>query len=79
MRVSARTKRPSASVLPTSTVMPLRLFNISDGRYASPEMEFSTAGIRTRKFIGRFKHMIRWARPRTCAEPPISFFIFIIN
>ena len=41
----ARISRPSASVLPISTVMPLRLGRMSPGRKALLEMEFSTAGI----------------------------------
>ena len=45
---SARIRRPSASVLPISTVMPLRLVSTSPGRKALPAIEFSTAGMSTR-------------------------------
>ncbi len=45
---SARIRRPSASVLPISTVRPLRLLKTSPGRNASPETEFPTAGINSR-------------------------------
>ena len=47
VRASARISRPSASVLPTSMVSPLREASTSPGRMASPEMAFSTAGIST--------------------------------
>ena len=42
---SARMSRPSASVLPISTVSPLRLTRTSPGRIESAEIAFSTIGI----------------------------------
>ena len=51
---SHRMSRPSASVLPTSTVMPLRVVMMSSGRKALPETEFSTAGTSTRSRTGSF-------------------------
>ena len=41
---SARMSRPSASVLSTSTVFPLRIFSTSPGRIAVPLGMFSTSG-----------------------------------
>ena len=72
---SAKTNRPSASVLLTSTLSPLRLGKTSCGRNALPATEFSTAGIRTRSCSGKLSDMIIYARPSTVAAPPISFFI----
>jgi hypothetical protein len=42
---SARISRPSASVLSTSTVLPLRIFKTSPGRIAPPLGMFSTSGM----------------------------------
>ena len=72
---SASTRRPSASVLPISTVSPFRLCSTSPGRKASPEIEFSTAGISTRRRTGNLASRIMAARPSTLAAPPMSFFI----
>ena len=72
---SASTRRPSASVLPISTVRPLRAVKTSPGRKAAPAMAFSTAGMRTRRRKGSPASMIMWARPSTLAAPPMSFFI----
>ncbi len=41
---SARISRPSASVLSTSTVLPLRIVSTSPGRIALPLGMFSTSG-----------------------------------
>ena len=41
---SARIRRPSASVLSTSTVLPLRIVSTSPGRIAAPLGMFSTSG-----------------------------------
>ena len=51
---SARISRPSASVLPISTVRPLRLLRMSPGRKAAPETAFSTAGISRWSRTGSF-------------------------
>ena len=74
-RRSHNTSRPSASVLPTSTVMPLRVRITSSGRIAVPEIEFSTQPTRTASRTGRSASIIMRASPRTVAAPPISFFI----
>ena len=72
---SHRISRPSASVLPISTVMPLRVRMTSSGRKALPETAFSTAGTSTRSRTGSRAAMTAWARPSTVAAPPMSFFI----
>ena len=41
---SARISRPSASVLVTSTVLPLNIVSTSPGRIAEPETMFSAIG-----------------------------------
>ena len=41
---SARISRPSASVLVTSTVLPLNIVSTSPGRIAAPETMFSAIG-----------------------------------
>ena len=72
---SARTSRPSASVLPTSTFSPARVSMTSSGRIDSDDTAFSAAGISTRSWIWVSAVIRALARPRTCAAPPISFFI----
>ena len=67
--------RPSASVLPISTVMPLRVRMTSSGRKALPQTEFSTAGISTRRRTFKPASMIICASASICAAPPMSFFI----
>ena len=42
-------------------------------------MAFSTAGMRTRRRTLSFASMIMWARPRTLAAPPMSFFMRSID
>ena len=74
-RASARISRPSASVLPTSTVRPARVSSTSPGRMASAETAFSTAGISRRSRTGRPRAMTRSASARAWAAPPMSFFI----
>ena len=51
-RASHRISRPSASVLPISTVMPLRVGTTSSGRKALPDTLFSTAGTSRRRRTG---------------------------
>jgi hypothetical protein len=72
---SARTSRPSASVLPTSTVSPLRDRYTSRGRKAAPEIAFSTAGMSTLSRTLSLRSMIMCASASTLAAPPMSFFI----
>ena len=78
VRASESIRRPSASVLPTSTVIPFLVWRTSRGRKASPEIAFSTAGIKTLSLMESPASIIIWANPRTWAAPPISFFIFSI-
>ena len=75
---SASTSRPSASVLPISTVKPARDLITSCGRNAFPATLFSADAISTRRRTGRFAHMIMCAAARTAAAPPISFFMISI-
>jgi hypothetical protein len=72
---SHSTSRPSASVLPISTVSPLRLRYTSIGRKASPDTAFSTAGTSTRSRTGSCAIITMRATPRAWAAPPMSFFI----
>mmetsp|Transcript_13137 Transcript_13137/g.46124 ORF Transcript_13137/g.46124 Transcript_13137/m.46124 type:complete len:205 (-) Transcript_13137:998-1612(-) len=72
---SAITSRPSASVLPISVVMPFLATRMSPGRKETASTLFSAAAIRTRSLTFSLSRMIMWARPRTSAEPPMSFFI----
>mmetsp|Transcript_18607 Transcript_18607/g.62822 ORF Transcript_18607/g.62822 Transcript_18607/m.62822 type:complete len:227 (-) Transcript_18607:450-1130(-) len=75
---SARTRRPSASVLPISVVRPLRAVKTSPGRKALPAMLFSAQPSSTRSSTRRPAAMIISARPRAWAAPPMSFFIVSI-
>mmetsp|Transcript_24071 Transcript_24071/g.57373 ORF Transcript_24071/g.57373 Transcript_24071/m.57373 type:complete len:206 (-) Transcript_24071:901-1518(-) len=77
-RASARTSLPSASVFPISLVKPLRAVSTSPGRKALAEIAFSTAEMITTRFTLSLADMIMCARPRTIADPPISFFIWRI-
>ena len=52
---SHRISRPSASVLPISTVMPLRVGTTSSGRKALPDTLFSTAGTSSRSRTGSLR------------------------
>ena len=72
---SASTRRPSASVLPTSTVVPARDCRTSPGRKALPAMLFSAAGIRMRNRTSSLFPMIMWPSASAVAAPPMSFFI----
>ncbi len=72
---SARISRPSASVLPISTVRPLRLRMTSPGRNEADAMAFSTIGRITRSRRRKPASMIICARARAVAAPPMSFFI----
>ena len=72
---SASTSRPSASVLPISTVRPLRDVKMSSGRKALPATAFSTAGISTRSRTFSFASITICASASTLAAPPMSFFM----
>ncbi len=68
-------RRPSASVLSTSTVLPLRIFSTSPGRMALPLGMFSTSGTYpvTRVFTPSAASVDIAAI--TAAPPPMSVFI----
>ena len=51
---------------------------MSSGRNAEPEMEFSTAGIKTRSDTFSLRSMIMCASASTLAAPPMSFFMISI-
>ena len=59
--------------------MPFLLISISCGLKEFEDIEFSTAGIITLKLIFRFNDIIICARPKTVADPPMSFFIKLIE
>ena len=67
--------RPSASVLPISTVSPLRVRTMSSGRIALPATAFSTKGSSTRSRTGSPACMIAWPSASVIAAPAMSFFI----
>jgi len=73
---STRIKRPSASVLSTSMVLPLRLVTMSPGRWALPPTAFSTAGTYAVTGMVGFNDAIASIAPSTAAPPAISYFIF---
>ena len=75
LSASARMSRPSASVLSTSTVLPLRMRSTSPGRIALPLGMFSTSGTNpiTRVFTPRSRSADIAAI--TAAAPDMSVFI----
>ena len=75
---SHRMSRPSASVLPISTVMPFLVLTISSGRIALPLTAFSTSGNSTRNRTGNPPCMSACASPSMIAAPPMSFFIIFM-
>lgn len=67
--------RPSASVLPISTVLPLALTSTSPGRYAVPLTMFSQdADMKCTSTLGCSSATAR-AAPNVAAAPPMSNFI----
>ena len=72
---SARMRRPSASVLPTSTVCPLRILSTSEGRYADPDGMFSAIGTVAMISTGSFSAAAATVLAMTAAAPPMSDFI----
>ena len=72
---SHRIRRPSASVLPISTVIPFLVLTMSSGRIALPLTAFSTSGNSTRSRTGNWPAMIACASPSMIAAPAMSFFI----
>ena len=75
---SARTSRPSASVLRTSTVLPFMIFRTSPGRMAPPPGMFSAIPMRpTTSARGASSGRIL-SVARTAADPAMSHFIVSI-
>ncbi len=72
---SARTSRPSASVLSTSTVLPLRNRRMSPGRVAEPLGRFSVVGVRAITRTGSFSAFAARTHASTVAAPIMSYFI----
>ena len=72
------TSLPSASVLPTSTVIPLAAVSTSLGRNESGPIEFSTQPSSTRRRTFTPLAITILARPSALAAPPMSFFMFPI-
>ena len=74
-RASARISRPSASVLTTSMVLPLRIFSTSPGRVASPPSMLSVMGRKARTRTGGASAPITDMAPITAAAPAMSIFM----
>ena len=76
---SARTSRPSASVLSTSTVLPLRKRMTSPGFCAWPPGRFSVAGTKAVTSTGRPRRAAAATAPITAAPPAMSYFMVSID
>ena len=74
-RASARIRRPSASVLITSIVLPSRLSMTSPGLLARPFMRFSDDGTTPSTLTGRSAFAIAIIAPTTAAPPDMSYFM----
>ena len=72
---SARRIRPSASVLSTSTVVPLAIFRMSPGLRALPDGRFSTSGTRPTTLSGGSSSATARIAATTAAAPAMSCFI----
>ncbi len=72
---SARTKRPSASVFNTSTVLPLYVVMTSSGLNAVSDTILSVDPITATTFLFGRNSPIIFMAPSTAAAPPISPFI----
>ncbi len=75
---SARTSRPSASVLSTSTVLPPYIVRTSPGRVASPETMFSAIGAHGVTATGSPRSAIARVAATTAAAPAMSHFIVVM-
>ena len=74
-RQSARTRRPSASVLRISTDWPDRDMTTSPGRWALPSGMFSTRPSTPTALTRALRPASACMRPATAAAPPMSHFI----
>src|ERR1022692_4320410 len=72
---SASTRRPSASVFSTSTVVPPKIVMTSDGRCAVPLGMFSASGMYPTTFTAGPSAASACMAARTAAAPPMSDFI----
>src|SRR2546425_3684752 len=72
---SQRIRRPSASVLMISIVLPRWLFTTSPGLIAVPEGRFSVAGIRPTTLILGFRRPSTSNAPSTAVAPDLSKFM----
>ena len=72
---SARMSRPSASVLITSTVLPLALNSTSPGLIARPPGMFSVAGTIPTTRVGALRSAMARIAHATAAPPAMSSFI----
>src|SRR5260370_16287701 len=73
---SQRIRRPSASVLMISMVLPRWLFTTSPGLIAVPEGRFSVAGMRPTTLIFGFRRPRTSNAPSTAGPPPLSHLLF---
>ena len=72
---SARTRRPSASVLMISTVWPESVSTMSPGRWARPSGMFSTSPIAPTTFAFALREASACISPTTQAAPAMSPFM----
>ncbi len=72
---SASTSRPSASVLRTSTVLPLYMRSTSPGRVAEPEGMFSASASQPVTLTSRPSRAAVTTAANTAAAPAMSHFI----
>ena len=76
---SPRTRRPSASVLKISTVVPPYIRRTSPGRVAEPESMFSAIGTKVETLTGRSRRAMASVAWTTAAAPAMSDFISCIE
>ncbi len=72
---SARTRRPSASVFRTSTVLPLYMRSTSPGRVAEPDGMFSASASQPVTLASRPRRAAATTVENTAAAPLMSHFI----
>ena len=75
---SARIRRPSASVLSTSMVLPFRIVRTSPGRVASPPSMLSVMGRYALTLTGAATTGSTDIAPMMAAAPHMSIFIIIM-